>query len=75
MELFDAFASRSTAKGLSEPGPTAEQLERLLQAAAHAPDHGRLKPWRFIAVNGAARESFANASGGSKAGPNTDLQR
>ena len=61
MELFDAIASRSTAKGLSEPGPTAEQLERLLEAAAHAPDHGRLKPWRFIAVNGAARESFANA--------------
>jgi nitroreductase len=61
MELFDAIASRSTAKGLSEPGPTPEHLERLLQAAAHAPDHGRLKPWRFIAVNGAARESFANA--------------
>jgi nitroreductase len=61
MELFDAIASRSMAKGLSEPGPTPEQLERLLQAAAHAPDHGRLKPWRFIAVNGAARESFANA--------------
>jgi len=61
MELFDAIASRSTAKGLTEPGPTAEQMEQLLQAAAHAPDHGRLKPWRFIAVNGAARESFANA--------------
>jgi nitroreductase len=61
MELFDAIASRSTAKGLAEPGPTPEQLERLLQAAAQAPDHGRLKPWRFIAVNGAARESFANA--------------
>jgi nitroreductase len=61
MELFDAIASRSMAKSLSEPGPTLEQLERLLQAATHAPDHGRLKPWRFIAVNGAARESFANA--------------
>jgi nitroreductase len=61
MELFDAIASRSMAKGLSEPGPTPEQLEQLMRAAAHAPDHGRLKPWRFIAVNGAARESFANA--------------
>jgi nitroreductase len=61
MELFDAIASRSTAKGLAEPGPTPQELERLLQAAARAPDHGRLKPWRFIAVNGAAREPFANA--------------
>jgi nitroreductase len=61
MELFDAIASRSSAKGLGEPGPTPEELLRLLQAAARAPDHGRLKPWRFIEVNGAAREGFANA--------------
>jgi nitroreductase len=61
MELFDAIASRSTAKSLIGPGPTAEQIARLLEAADRAPDHGRLKPWRFIAVNGAERESFANA--------------
>jgi nitroreductase len=61
MELFDAIASRSTAKSLTGPGPTAEQTARLLEAAGHAPDHGRLKPWRFIAVNGAEREIFAEA--------------
>lgn len=61
MELFDAIASRSTAKSLTSPGPTAEQTARLLEAAGHAPDHGRLKPWRFIAVNGAEREIFADA--------------
>jgi nitroreductase len=61
MELFDAIASRSTAKSLSGPGPTAEQNARLLEAAGHAPDHGRLKPWRFIAVSGAQRELFADA--------------
>lgn len=61
MELFDAIAARATAKAVTGPGPTPEQISRLLQAAAHAPDHGRLKPWRFIAVNGAERESFANA--------------
>jgi nitroreductase len=61
MELFAAIASRSTAKSLTGPAPTAEQISRLVEAAGRAPDHGRLKPWRFIAVDGAARETFANA--------------
>jgi nitroreductase len=61
MELFDAIASRSMAKQLSGPGPSAEQIARLLEAAERAPDHGRLKPWRFVPVDGAERETFANA--------------
>src|SRR5580692_5620666 len=61
MELFDAIASRSTAKSLTGPGPTPTQMARLLEAAGRAPDHGRLKPWRFVAVDGAERETFANA--------------
>jgi nitroreductase len=61
MELFDAIASRSMAKQLSGPGPSAEQIARLLEAADRAPDHGRLKPWRFVAVDGPERETFANA--------------
>jgi nitroreductase len=61
MELFDAINSRVSAGRLAEPGPSAEQLERLLQAGARAPDHGRMKPWRFTIVNGGARDGFATA--------------
>ena len=53
MELFDAIETRSSAGRLTGPGPSPEDLERLLQAAARAPDHGRLKPWRFIVLDGA----------------------
>jgi nitroreductase len=35
---------------LVEPGPGAAQLARMLAAAAAAPDHGQLTPWRFVIV-------------------------
>jgi nitroreductase len=41
---------------LGEPGPDAAQLETLVRFAARAPDHGKLGPWRFAIIEGAARE-------------------
>lgn len=35
---------------LSAPGPSAAQVEQLFRAAAAAPDHGQLRPWRFVLV-------------------------
>jgi len=61
MDLFDAINSRVSAGKLAEPGPTPEQLDRLIQTAGRAPDHGRMKPWRVTVVNGAKREAFATA--------------
>ncbi len=40
---------------LGEPGPSVEQLHTLLTAAVRVPDHGKLTPWRFIRITGAAR--------------------
>ncbi len=37
-------------KRLIEPGPNQAQLDRLFVAAAAAPDHGQLLPWRFVIV-------------------------
>jgi len=61
MELFDAINSRVSAGKLAEPGPTSEQLDRLIQTVGRAPDHGRMKPWRITIVNGAKRDAFATA--------------
>lgn len=46
-------------KNMTGPGPDAEQLELILSAAAHAPDHGRVQPWRLIQVPEAARNALA----------------
>jgi len=40
---------------LGGPGPTGAELETLLTIAARVPDHGKLKPWRFIVFEGEAR--------------------
>ena len=35
---------------LVEPGPSDAQIQEILMAAAAAPDHGQLLPWRFVQV-------------------------
>jgi nitroreductase len=40
---------------LQGPGPSASELESLLQIATRVPDHGKLTPWRFIIFEGEAR--------------------
>ncbi len=46
-------------KRLAEPGPDDAQLEQMLHAAAAAPDHGELVPWRFVIVPPARRALLA----------------
>lgn len=48
------------AKLLGEPKPNTQQLDEILKAAVAAPDHGRLRPWRFIVIEGAAREKLGD---------------
>jgi len=44
---------------LEGPGPTAQEMEQILTIAARTPDHGKLAPWRFIVLEGAAKARFA----------------
>lgn len=48
-------------KHLVEPGPSRDLLLRLLEAAAAAPDHAQLRPWRFIAFSPESRDKLATA--------------
>lgn len=50
-------------KRLVAPGPNAEQLDMIFTAAATAPDHGQLLPWRFVLVPQAARARLADVFG------------
>ncbi|HZH57799.1 nitroreductase family protein [Yanghanlia caeni] len=42
--------NRQSIKFVRAPGPDEHQLKLILQAAMSAPDHGRLRPWRFALI-------------------------
>lgn len=46
---------------LVQPGPNEEQIDLMFRAAAAAPDHGCICPWRFIRVPSDRREALAGA--------------
>jgi len=61
--LSDLLHLRQTIlpKRLMAPGPDTEQLALILGAAAHAPDHGQLLPWRFVLIADAERAALGRA--------------
>lgn len=48
-------------KRLTEPGPDPQQQQAILRAAAAAPDHDQLLPWRFIEIPAARRSALGEA--------------
>lgn len=40
------------------PGPTTEEMARILTIASRVPDHGKLHPWRFVTVADDQRDTF-----------------
>src|SRR3546814_13308784 len=57
---LDVLLSRTSNNMLTEPVPEGRDLELIIQAATHAPDHGRNRLWRVVAINVAAREDFVD---------------
>ncbi|MEO8801767.1 MAG: nitroreductase [Rudaea sp.] len=57
MDLLDLIDSRHSTptRQLGPPGPSPQQLERLLVSAIRVPDHGKLVPWRLLTIAGDAR--------------------
>jgi nitroreductase len=56
MDALEALTTRVSPKELGEPAPGDATLGTIFAAALRAPDHGRLRPWRFILIRGEGRE-------------------
>jgi nitroreductase len=60
MDTLDALITRQSAKTYGGTAPTKEHLAQVLAAAVRAPDHGRLRPWRFLVIEGDQRRKLGD---------------
>lgn len=54
MDTLELLTTRRSTKNLAAPAPDELQLDTILQAATQVPDHGDLKPFRFVAIQSEA---------------------
>jgi nitroreductase len=60
-QLINWIKSRRSIGNLNIPAPSHEQLKAAIDCAATAPDHKKLRPWRFIITQGNARHQLGRA--------------
>ncbi|WP_058368599.1 nitroreductase [Psychrobacter sp. ENNN9_III] len=60
-QLIDWINSRRSMGNLDAPAPTRAQIQQAIECAATAPDHKKLRPWRFIVTEGDARHELGLA--------------
>jgi nitroreductase len=58
--VISTLLSRASVSQLQDPAPTDAELDTILAAGLRAPDHGKLRPWRFVVIAGAARAAYAD---------------
>lgn len=60
LRAVELLLSRQSANLLQEPAPDGAELDLILDAGLRAPDHGRLRPWRFVLIRGNQRQAWAD---------------
>ena len=60
-QLINWIKSRRSIGNLSIPAPTESQIRAAIDCAVTAPDHKKLRPWRFIVTQGNARHELGRA--------------
>ena len=65
MSVFEIIERRRSIGKVTNQSPTREQIEHILHAATHAPNHRKVEPWRFFVLAGRARQELGEISGAS----------
>lgn len=65
MDVFDAIHNRHSIKKVKPDAVSRELIEKLLDAAVQAPNHYKVRPWRFVVLTGEARHRLGNVMSAS----------
>lgn len=60
LRALELLLSRQSMNLLQEPAPDGAELDLIIDAGLRAPDHGRLRPWRFVLIRGEQRQAWAD---------------
>jgi nitroreductase len=73
MDAIQAILTRHSVAKVKPDPITRPQIEKLLQAAVQAPNHFRVRPWRFVVLTGKSREALGEVMAQTLKKGNPDL--
>lgn len=65
MEILEAIHGRLTVKNLKQDVLPRDLIEKLLSAGAQAPNHHKVRPWRFVVLTGNGRNKLGDVMAAS----------
>jgi nitroreductase len=66
MEVFEAIYQRHSQKKVKPDALPRALIEKLLDAAVQAPNHYKVRPWRFVVLTGEARKKLGDVMAASQ---------
>ncbi len=61
MEILEGIHTRHSVGKVKPDAVPRELIEQILSAAVQAPNHFKVRPWRFVVMTGAGREKLGEA--------------
>ena len=66
MDVFEAIYNRHSQKQVKQDAVPREMIEKLLDAAVQAPNHYKVRPWRFVVLTKEARNRLGDVMAASQ---------
>jgi len=66
MDIFEAINTRSSVKKVKADSLPCDVIEKLLDAGNRAPNHYKVRPWRFVVLTGNGRNKLGDVMAASQ---------